>query len=94
MDKIGDKLSPLATLMCIFQFQILGYMDKRAEKLLKKKINGFFGLRWVALIFLCLSLTAEALLRVGVTAVAVSIAASVLPIRKVVGVDPVSAFHE
>ena len=41
-----------------------------------------------------LSLTAEALLRVGVTAVAVSIAASVLPIRKVVGVDPVSAFHE
>ncbi len=41
-----------------------------------------------------LSVTAEALLRVGAAAVAVSLAASVMPVRKVVGVDPVSAFHE
>ncbi len=41
-----------------------------------------------------LSVTTEALLRVGAAAVAVSLAASVIPVRKVVGVDPVSAFHE
>lgn len=41
-----------------------------------------------------LSLIPEALLRLGAVALVVGLAASVIPVRRVVRVDPVSAFHE
>ena len=41
-----------------------------------------------------LGMTSDALLRAGATAIVVSLLAAVIPVRRVLGVDPVSAFHQ